>query len=69
MARRTSSAGTRPHSNKIAILTRLDPLLFEEIKTEAANTNRAISDVIGERLSRGSLLDEIRAIIREELNR
>lgn len=69
MARRTSSACTRPHSNKIAIMTRINPALYDEIKMEAAAKNKPVCDVIGEKLSRDSLLSEIRQIVREELDR
>jgi hypothetical protein len=50
-------------------MTRINPALYDEIKMEAAAKNKPVCDVIGEKLSRDSLLSEIRQIVREELDR
>jgi hypothetical protein len=43
--------------------------LYEEIRQEAKRTGVSNSAIINERLRRGRILEEIRKIIREELDK
>jgi hypothetical protein len=43
--------------------------IYESIKSEAATTKRSMASVFNERLRRDSLINEIREVIRQELNR
>lgn len=43
--------------------------VYDEIKSEAETTKKSMASIFNERLRRDSLLNEIREVIREELNR
>jgi hypothetical protein len=58
-----------PRTPKKIFSISIDESIYESIKSEAETTKKSMASVFNKRLRRDSLINEIREVIRHELNR